>query len=172
VIGLVACCKTKLDQRARAEDLYRSPLFRKARAYCLAHYPRWFILSAKYGLVDPGQVIAPYDCTLLKQGRKARAEWGQLVCSQLAALGLAGEAFAAHAGKVYVAPLAGRLRIETPLAGLGIGQQMAWYGQHAPGATTKKGCQETLAAPRTAGSGPAFRRHQAAFRRIGQAPCP
>ena len=54
MIGLVACCKTKLAEPARAEDLYRSPLFRKARAHCLAHYARWLILSAKYGLVDPG----------------------------------------------------------------------------------------------------------------------
>lgn len=127
MIGLVACCKTKLAEPARAEELYCSPLFRKARAYCLAHYHRWFILSAKYGLVEPGQVIAPYDCTLLDQDRKARARWGLRVFSQLAALGLAGKTFVAHAGKVYVAPLADKLRIETPLAGLGIGQRMAWY---------------------------------------------
>jgi hypothetical protein len=127
MIGLVACCKTKLAEPARAEDLYRSPLFRKARAFCLDHYSRWFILSAKYGLVDPGQVIAPYDCTLLDRDQKARARWGLHVFSQLEALGLAGETFVAHAGKVYVAPLADNLRIETPLAGLGIGQQMAWY---------------------------------------------
>jgi len=128
VIGLVACCKTKLSEPARAEDLYRSLLFRKARIYCVTHYPHWFILSAKYGLVDPGQVIAPYDCTLLNQGKQARARWGQLVYSQLTALGLAQETFVAHAGKVYVVPLRDMLRIETPLAGLGIGQQMAWYG--------------------------------------------
>ena len=124
MIGLVACCKTKLAEAARAEDLYRSPLFRKVRADCLACYPRWFILSAQYGLVEPGQVIAPDDCTLLRQTRQARTEWGQRVYRQLAALGLTGETFVAHAGKVYVAPLAGKLRIETPLAGLGIGQQM------------------------------------------------
>ena len=127
MIGLVACCKSKLAEPARAEDLYRSPLFRKARAYCLAHYPRWFILSAKFGLVDPGQIIAPYDCTLLDQDKSARVEWGQLVYRQLAALGLAGDTFVAHAGKAYITPLADKLQITTPLAGLGIGQQMAWY---------------------------------------------
>jgi hypothetical protein len=129
VIGLVACCKTKLAKPARAEDFYRSPLFRKARAHCLVHYPLWFILSAKYGLVDPAQVIVPYDCTLLDQGKQARARWGQLIYSQLAALGLSEETFVAHAGKVYVAPLLDKLRIKTPLARLGIGQQMAWYGR-------------------------------------------
>jgi hypothetical protein len=128
MVGLVACCKTKLGVPARAEDLYRSPLFRKARAFCLAHYSRWFILSAKYGLVEAGQVLEPYDCTLLKQGRLARRKWGELVYSQLAERGLASERFVAHAGKVYVMPLAEKLRIETPLAGLGIGRQMAWYG--------------------------------------------
>jgi len=129
MIGLVACCKTKLAEPAKAQDLYCSPLFRKAKAYCLAHYPRWFILSAKYGVVDPGEIIAPYDCTLLAQGKVARAKWGQLVYRQFVALGLAGNIFAAHAGKVYIAPLVDKLRIETPLAGLGIGQQLAWYGR-------------------------------------------
>ena len=47
-------------------------------------------------MLDPGQVIAPYDCTLLDQGRHARAKWGQIVVSQLARLGLAGETFAAR----------------------------------------------------------------------------
>ncbi len=71
MIGLVACCKTKLAEPARAEELYCSPLFCKARAYCLARYRRWFILSAKYGLVDPGHVISPYNCTLLELDQKA-----------------------------------------------------------------------------------------------------
>ena len=79
-----------------------------------------------------GQIIAPYDCTLLGQSRQARAKWGQLVYRQLVALGLAEETFAAHAGKIYIAPLADKLRIEIPLAGLGIGKQLAWYGT-APG---------------------------------------
>jgi hypothetical protein len=128
MIGLVACCKTKLAEPTRADDLYRSPLFRKAKTYCLSHYSRWFILSAKLGLVDPGQVIAPYDCTLLDQDKPARAKWGQLVYRQLSALGLAEDIFVAHAGRAYITPLADKLRIVTPLAGLGIGQQMAWYG--------------------------------------------
>lgn len=127
MIGLVACCKTKLDRPASAEDLYCSVLFRMARAYCVAHYAKWFILSAKYGLVNPTQVIAPYDCTLVGQKRSAREEWGRRVCHQLEALGLGNETFAAHAGKVYVGPLIHRLRVESPLAGLGIGQRMAWY---------------------------------------------
>lgn len=127
MIGLVACCKKKLPVAAKAEEIYCSPLFRKAKEYCLIHYPRWFILSAKFGLLDPTKLIAPYDCTLLAQTRQARDKWGQLVYSQLAALGLTEESFVAHAGRVYVVPLADKLRIVTPLAGLGIGQQMAWY---------------------------------------------
>ena len=90
------------------------------------------ILSAKYGLVDPGQIIAPYDCTLLGQSRQARAKWGQLVYRQLVVLGLAEETFAAHAGKIYIAPLADKLRIEIPLAGLGIGCQ-AGVVRNTPG---------------------------------------
>jgi hypothetical protein len=47
----------KLDRRA--EDLYVSPSFRKARAYVSTLEAPWRILSAKYGVVDPQSVIEP-----------------------------------------------------------------------------------------------------------------
>jgi hypothetical protein len=39
----------------------------------------WFILSAKYGLVDPGQVIEPYEMTLNRMGRRERQAWAERV---------------------------------------------------------------------------------------------
>ncbi len=63
-IGLVACAKRKLDHKSRAEDLYASTLFSKAKEYAEKNYEEWFILSAKYHLVDPNQEIDPYDESL------------------------------------------------------------------------------------------------------------
>jgi len=48
----------------RARDLFLLELFRRYRAYAIADADRWYILSAKHGLLDPDQVIAPYECTL------------------------------------------------------------------------------------------------------------
>jgi hypothetical protein len=67
----------RLSPPHEASRLYISPLFRKASRYCEAQYDAWFILSAKYGLVAPEQVIAPYDCSLLAHGDAARAAWGR-----------------------------------------------------------------------------------------------
>jgi hypothetical protein len=61
VIALVSCSGPKLSHAAPARSLYASPLFRRANAYAARHFERWFILSGKYGLVEPEAIIAPYD---------------------------------------------------------------------------------------------------------------
>jgi hypothetical protein len=74
-VGLVACSKTKADGPRPAAELYTSPLFRKAAAYCRRHYDRWFILSALHGLVEPSTVLAPYDLTLTALTPTEREAW-------------------------------------------------------------------------------------------------
>jgi Family of unknown function (DUF6884) len=81
-VGLVACGATKLGRPAPARDLYCSPLFRKASAYAAATYDRWFILSAKHYLVDPCEVLDPYDVSLKGMTVDGRAHWASMVeCS-------------------------------------------------------------------------------------------
>jgi hypothetical protein len=58
-VGLVGCVKTKQPRVAPAQELYTSPLFRRRRAWVERTCDRWFILSAKHGLVEPGRVLAP-----------------------------------------------------------------------------------------------------------------
>src|SRR5690606_13413659 len=55
-IALVSCVSSKEPHAAPARDLYTSALFRKARAYAERNADAWYILSAKYGLVDPNRV--------------------------------------------------------------------------------------------------------------------
>jgi hypothetical protein len=52
---LLGCVKTKRDHRAKARDLYCSPLWRARRSYAEANGPPWLILSAKHGLVEPNR---------------------------------------------------------------------------------------------------------------------
>ena len=77
-IGIVACSKTKLATPAPAKDLYTSPLFKAARAYCERTYDRWFILSALHGLVEPETVIEPYDVTLARMTAADSVEKGDV----------------------------------------------------------------------------------------------
>lgn len=57
---LVSCVSKKNDYPCLARDLYVSPWFVGARRYEESLGVPWYILSAKYGLVAPDQVIAPY----------------------------------------------------------------------------------------------------------------
>ena len=83
-IALVSCGKAKLDHAAPAEELYTGNLFRAAFEYCKARYwPMVYIVSARYGLLPPGQVVDPYDLTLTDLPNDSRIRWGRRVISDL-----------------------------------------------------------------------------------------
>jgi DGQHR domain-containing protein len=128
-IGFVGCSRRKLSHPAPAWQLYASPLFRLASRFCAATCNRWFVLSAHHGLVDPDQVLAPYNTTLARQSRADRAAWASRVIEQLCQRWLLdnGQRFLLHAGACYGELLAARLGAEQPLRGLAIGQRLAWY---------------------------------------------
>lgn len=46
-----------------AKDAYTSPYFKKNIAYALKFGDRWVILSAKYGFLDPDDMIEDYNVT-------------------------------------------------------------------------------------------------------------
>jgi len=55
----------------------------KACAYVRSQCDRWFILSAKHGLVHPDQEISPYDETLNDKARSEREAWAAAVWENL-----------------------------------------------------------------------------------------
>lgn len=128
-IGLVACSKTKLDRPSPARELYTSPLFRAARDYCEQTYDGWLILSALHGLVTPGEIVVPYDVTLLTMSRRDRASWAARVAQGLRRYAGPRDTLYVHAGDLYRhwVPEWTACPIRVPLAHLGIGQQLAWY---------------------------------------------
>lgn len=77
-IYLVSCVSKKHDGAHAAKDLYCSDLFIKSRRYVEQHLEKgdkWFILSAKYGLVSPETQIEKYDKTLNKMYKVDRHLW-------------------------------------------------------------------------------------------------
>ena len=131
-IGLVGCSRRKQAHPAPACELYASPLFRLASGYCAVACEFWYILSARHGLVEPADVLAPYDQSLHALGRAGREAWARRVVGQLEQRGLLGRGhrFLLHAGAAYADPLASLIGAEQPLAGLGIGSRLAWYRAH------------------------------------------
>ena len=83
---LIGCVKTKQSTPARARELYTSPLFVKRRRYAEGSGRPWYILSALYGLVDPDQVLEPYDMHLAKQSAAYRRHWAAQVVRDLTAM--------------------------------------------------------------------------------------
>ena len=130
-VALVACARTKRDYPAPARELYASPLFRLLRDHVEQTYEHWHIPSAAHGLVDPEEVLHPYDRTLADLTPAARADWGAHVGSALLATYGGEVCFVVYAGARYRQHLVPCLRrggatVAVPLAGLRIGQQLAW----------------------------------------------
>jgi hypothetical protein len=53
------------------------------RAFAETHSDAWYILSAEYGLLDPKQVVGPYERTLRGMTPLERSNWGIKVQAQL-----------------------------------------------------------------------------------------
>jgi hypothetical protein len=128
--------KTKLDHSAAARDLYASTLFRGRRAYVEATCDRWFVLSAKHGLVVPDEVLEPYEETLSHKSVVAKRDWAAGVIAQLTeSVDIPGAVFEVHAGADYrnfglVEALRDqRATVEIPTEHLGQGKQLRFYSQ-------------------------------------------
>ena len=131
-IVLVSCATTKLDRRAKAEDLYVSDLFRKSFAYARSLRPAAiFILSAKHGLVHPEDVIEPYNQTLNTMNPAEIISWSDSVLCQLRKqTDVQDDHFIFLAGDRYRRYLTPRLcSVEVPMQGLRIGEQLRWLNR-------------------------------------------
>jgi hypothetical protein len=133
-IYLVSCASEKQDFTCRADELYTSALFTKSVAYAKKHADLWFILSAKYGLVFPEQILNPYDVTLRKKGASERKLWAGRVFEELLPYLSAGDSVVFLAGKAYRQYLIDQIRrigcrVEVPMEGLGIGKQLQWLSK-------------------------------------------
>jgi hypothetical protein len=143
---LIGCVRTKKAVASPASELFASPLFAGRRRYAAGSGRPWYILSAKFGLLAPGDVIGPYDVYLADQSPGYRKAWGEFVTAQLDQYeqALRGRRIEVHAGAAYVDPLRGPLAargavLAVPLAHLRQGEQLAWYGGHRAGGSPEQG---------------------------------
>lgn len=141
-IFLVQCVSKKLEYAARADELYISPWFLKAKRYVESRDGIWFILSAKHGLLKPNDSIDPYNLTLNNMNADDRRRWGMDVCSKLKlALPVVGEVTSIEilAGHRYRVGLIDQLhedygeKVLIPMEGRGFGQQLQWFNGQAGG---------------------------------------
>lgn len=101
-IAVINCGSKKKSYPCPAREMYEDgSLFKKIRDYIELDYDQYFILSGKYGLLNPNQIIEPYEDVVFfvqkifrdrakKRGeiltavpKKDQIEWGKKVWESL-----------------------------------------------------------------------------------------
>ena len=106
-----------------AGRLFGSVGFARAREHAVHSRLPWFVLSAKHGLLEPEDVVAPYDLELGDASTVYRSAWGEWVAAQLGErVQLAGATVEVHGGVDFAQPLRQPLArrgaaLELPLPG-------------------------------------------------------
>jgi hypothetical protein len=120
---LIACSAAKLDHAAPAAQLYTGQAFRLAMAAAERAGADVIILSALHGAVSPSRELQPYNRALADMNTQQRAVWAGMVAQQLQQH--KDRSITVLAGKHYAAAVDYFPNVSRPLAGLGIGQQLA-----------------------------------------------
>jgi hypothetical protein len=128
-IALISCVKTKLSKQSQAQYLYVSPLFKKTKSIVEWKYDSWFILSAKYGLVEPTTEIEPYELTVKTMDIDQRGAWARSIVEQLVRRFPDGGEVSIFAGQTYAGAICAQLchagfSVLLPLAGLSMGMRL------------------------------------------------
>jgi cytoplasmic iron level regulating protein YaaA (DUF328/UPF0246 family) len=134
-VVLVSCVKSKLEFAAEAKSLYTSAWFVKVRSLVEAAEANWCIISSRYGVVEPDEVIAPYDFTLNTLGVAERRQWASKVLTKLEPKLCRARKVVLFAGARYreflVTPIRRRgLRVDIPMENLRRGEQLAWLSRY------------------------------------------
>lgn len=154
-IALIGCGKQKRQHACQARELYTGPLFTACREWAEKNADAYWIASAKHLVVKPDQVLEPYDLSMqdldadTRRWRSRqiqnhfRSRWIEY-CSF--AMGPKGFIVATKTPRVVLLASQDYLfgfhewkqrfpddsfRFETPLAGKGIGKQLAWLTRSA-----------------------------------------
>ena len=128
-IALIACCKSKAEQRCSAKDLYISPLFKGSYAFAKKlGADKIFILSAKHFLVSEDEELEPYNTTLNNMKSEDIREWAEEVKRGLREkTDVEHDEFIILAGEKYRKYIVDILKHKTvPLQGKGIGKQLSY----------------------------------------------
>ena len=155
---LLACSSTKASTAREVRDLYRGEAFLKGRHYAETQARPWYVLSGKWGLLAPDEIVAPYDLYLGDQSAAYRTAWGRWVTAQLARVtgNLVGVRVEFLAGQSYVEPVRAPLQQEgailvEPFRGLRMGEQLGWYPGPAQSAEGNPAAAPAVAEAATAG---------------------
>lgn len=61
---IIGCGKDKAGIRTKAADMYVGSNFLIRKNYAIKNFINWVIFSGKYGILEPDEIIEPYDLNL------------------------------------------------------------------------------------------------------------
>lgn len=64
ILIITNCSAKKRNYKTKASDLYQGQLFKKVKKFARSNNFDFKIISAKYGLLNPYDIIEPYDKTI------------------------------------------------------------------------------------------------------------
>lgn len=130
-IALIGCTSRKQDYKCPAIEMYtKSNYFNLKLDYCKKiNVDKIYILSAKYGLLEPEEIIEPYNVHLKETSKDYRLTWSENVLKDLKdKTDLESDEFIILAGNDYMKYLLEHIPNHyNPVKGLGIGQQMKFF---------------------------------------------
>lgn len=126
MICLIACGKKKRTYPCRAMDMYIGTLFRARLAFAEMKQYTIYIISAKYGLLRPTDIISPYNKTMNNASQKEQKAWAFKVITALdkVAKTQRGSIITILGGAGYYKYLSRYYRVINPFAHLKQGEQI------------------------------------------------
>lgn len=136
-VFLVACSKSKAIKALPAKDLYISERFKLTRRLADKFSDKWFIVSAKHGLLTPKTTIEPYDLSIGSLTQKERTSWSIQICSKLLSeidrqtrVVCFGDA--SYFERIIPKLIAKKITVYSPLQRLSETNQLEWLKQAQP----------------------------------------
>lgn len=100
-IFLLSCGKEKRTYSCKAKNLYCSSRFIDTRRFVEHQNSDWYILSAKYGLLDPNIIIEPYDYSNFQKTSLEQYFWADTIVKALLKIYTAPQTFVILAEDSY-----------------------------------------------------------------------
>jgi hypothetical protein len=133
-VVLIASSGATAGQPQPVARLFESAGFAVAREHAVRSGHPWFVLSAKHGLLDPDDIVGPFDVQIGDQASGYRTTWGEWVVAQLAArVQLQDAVVEVHGGVDFAQPLRAPLArrgavLDIPLPGAWRESDPGWPG--------------------------------------------
>lgn len=83
IVLLVSCGRRKSNVACEAQDMYNSYRFQRLKTIANTIGLRWYIISAKHGILSPNEIIEPYDLCLTSCTDEYKQDWAKQALNKL-----------------------------------------------------------------------------------------